>query len=178
MANIVILIGSVRRGGNTELLAKAFADGACKKNDVKNFSVANLKISPCIGCNSCYTQKDNECFRKDDMIQIYNALENADILVIASPVYFYSLSAQLKAVIDRLHTPARNRYKIKKLGLLLVGAADLPQMFDGILTQYKLALDFFKLQDLGKILVRGVKDKGDITGNISLKEAYDLGSSI
>ena len=112
------------------------------------------------------------------MIGIYEKLKAADILVVASPVYFYGISAQLKAVIDRLHTPVRNGFPIKKLALLLVGAAELPELFDAIKLQYQLILNFFHLEDAGMVLVRGVKDKGDIKGNAALKEARALGLSI
>lgn len=178
MSKIVILIGSMRKGGNTQLLAQAFAEGARKRNDVEIISVADYKVNPCIGCNSCFTRENNRCFQEDDMVQIYDKLKTADIVVIASPVYFYSISAQLKAIIDRLHTPMRNEFQIKKLGLLLVGAATLPNLFDAIKVQYQLVLDFFHLEDIGMVLVRGVKEKGDIVGNAALKEAYDLGMSV
>lgn len=178
MSKIVILIGSMRKGGNTQLLAQAFAEGAGKQNDVEIISVADYKVNPCIGCNSCFTRENNRCFQEDDMVQIYDKLKTADIVVIASPVYFYGISAQLKAIIDRLHTPMRNEFPIKKLGLLLVGAATLPNLFDAIKVQYQLVLDFFHLEDIGMVLVRGVKEKGDIVGNAALKEAYDLGMSV
>ena len=72
----------------------------------------------------------------------------------------------------------RNEFSIKKLALLLVGAAELPELFDAIKLQYQLVLNFFHLEDAGMVLVRGVKDKGDIKGNEALKDAYDLGLSI
>ena len=72
----------------------------------------------------------------------------------------------------------RNEFQIKKLALLLVGAASLPNLFDAIKLQYQLVLEFFHLEDAGMILVRGVKDKGDIKGNEALREAYKLGLSI
>ncbi len=100
------------------------------------------------------------------------------MVVIASPVYFYGMSAQLKAIVDRLHTPMRNEFQVKKLALLLVGAATLPKLFDAIKLQYQLVLDFFHLEDGGMVLVRGVKDPGDIQGTKALKEAYDLGREI
>lgn len=112
------------------------------------------------------------------MDEVYEKLRTADIMVIASPVYFYGISAELKAVIDRLHTPMRNEFQIKKLALLLVGAATLPNLFDAIKLQYQLSLDFFHLENAGMVLVRGVKDKGDIEGNDALAEAYKLGLSI
>lgn len=126
MSNIVILVGSMRKGGNTDLLAQAFAEGARKNNNVEIISVADYKVNPCIGCNSCFTREGNQCFQK----------------------------------------------------LLLVGAAELPELFDAIKLQYQLILNFFHLEDAGMVLVRGVKDKGDIKGNMALKEAYNLGLSI
>lgn len=178
MSRIVVLIGSMRKGGNTDLLAQSFADGASKNNIVELVSVADYNINPCIGCNSCFTREGNQCFQNDDMSVIYDKLRNADIVIVASPVYFYGISAQLKAIIDRLHTPMRNEFHIKKLALLLVGAATLPELFDSIKLQYQLILNFFHLEDGGTVLVRGVKDKGDITKTGALKEAYTLGLSI
>ena len=112
------------------------------------------------------------------MTVIYRKMAVADMLVIASPVYFYGLSAQLKAVIDRCHNPVRDTFHIRKMALLLVGAASLPELFDSILTQYRLCLGFFKLEDAGHVLVRGVKDKGDIKNSDALQEAYQLGLNI
>ena len=178
MSNIVILVGSMRKNGNTARLAQSFAEGAEKNNNVEIISVADYVVNPCIGCNSCFTRKGNKCFQNDDMVQIYEKLQNADIVVIASPVYFYGISAQLKAIVDRLHTPMRNTFHIKKLGLLLVGAAELPNLFDPVIMQYQMVLDFFKLESIGTVLVRGVKDIGDIENNPALKEAYELGDSI
>lgn len=178
MSKIIVLVGSMRKGGNTDLLAQAFVKGASKKSSVEVISVADYKVNPCIGCNSCFTREGNKCFQDDDMDVIYHKLKTADIVVIASPVYFYGISAELKAIIDRLHTPMRNEFQIKKLALLLVGAATLPNLFDAIKLQYQLVLDFFHLESIGMVLVRGVREKGDIEGNVALKEAYDLGVSI
>lgn len=176
--NIVVLSGSMRRGGNTDILVHSFVKGAEKNNNIEVLSVADLKVNPCIGCNSCFDREDNSCFQKDDMNIVYERLAKADMIVIASPVYFYGISAELKAIVDRLHTPFRNTFKVKKLALLLVAAATIPTVFDAIEVQYKLILDFFKLEDAGKVMVSGVKDKGDINNNKALEEAYNLGLSL
>jgi len=168
----------MRKNGNTARLVQSFADGAVQNNNVEIVYVADYNVNPCIGCNSCFVREGNKCFQDDDMVKIYEKLRNADIVVIASPVYFYGISAQLKAIVDRLHTPMRNTFHIKKLGLLLVGAAYLPNLFDPILMQYQMVLEFFKLESIGTVLVRGVNDIGDIDGNSALKEAYDMGVSI
>lgn len=115
MSNIVILVGSMRKGGNTDLLAQAFAEGARENNSVDIVSVVDYKVNPCIGCNSCFMREGNKCFQNDDMDGIYEKLKVADMVVVASPVYFYGISAELKAVIDRLHTPMRNEFQSKNL---------------------------------------------------------------
>ena len=176
--NILILSGSPRKDGNTDLLVEAFVKGASQKHHVEVVSVHDYKVNPCLGCNACFKNKDNTCAQKDDMPLIYEKMSHADMLVIASPVYFYGLSAQLKAVIDRCHNPIRDTLPIKKMSFLLVGAATLPELFDSILTQYQLCLNFFKLEDAGCVLVRGVKDKGDIKNTNALSEAFKLGQTI
>ena len=178
MMNILILSGSPRKGGNTDLLVEAFVKGASQKHYVEVVSVHDYKVNPCIGCNACFKNEANACVQNDDMSLIYEKMSRADMLVIASPVYFYGLSAQLKAVIDRFHNPIRDTFRLKKMALLLVGAATLPELFDSILAQYRLCLNFFKLEDAGRVLVRGVKDKGDIRNTDALQEAFHLGSNV
>ena len=176
--NILLLSGSPRKGGNTELLVGAFVKGASQKHHVEVVSVHDYKVNPCMGCNACFKNKANACVQKDDMSLIYEKMSRADMLVIASPVYFYGLSAQLKAVVDRFHNPIRDTFRLKKMALLLVGADTLPELFDSILAQYRLCLNFFKLEDAGCVLVRGVKNKGDIRNADALHEAFHLGSNV
>ena len=196
--NILILSGSPRKGGNTELLVEAFANGAMEHHHVEIVSIRDYMVKPCLGCNACANERHerllsdgrvqpsvaegNACFKtngncaqKDDMAIIYEKMSQADMLVIASPVYFYGISAQLKAVIDRCHNPIRDTFHIKKMALLLVGAASLPELFDAILTEYNLCLKFFDIEDAGQVLVRGVQDKGDINHTDALNDAYALG---
>ena len=174
---ILILTGSPRKNGNTNRLAAAFAEGAGARHDVEILSVCDYRINPCTGCNGCYTSDGNRCVQNDDMGILLEKLAEADTLIIASPVYFYGISAQLKAAIDRLHTPMRNRFRIRRLGLILVGAAELPDLFDAILAQYRLILRFFRLEDAGTVLVRGAREPGDV-GEASLREAFELGRAI
>ena len=177
MSRILILTGSPRKNGNTDRLAASFAEGAREKHDVEIVSVTDYQINPCIGCNSCYAREGNRCVQEDDMQKIYDKLGKADIVVIASPVYFYGISAQLKTVVDRLHTPMRNSFPTKKLGLILVGAAQLKEMFDAVICQYRLILNFFGLEDIGMVLARGAKDRGTVKAE-DLQAAYELGKSI
>ncbi len=175
--NILILSGSPRKGGNTELLAKAFAKGVAEHHHVEIVSVRDVNLNPCMGCNACFNT-NGVCAHKDDMTVIYEKMSQADMLVIASPVYFYGISAQLKAVIDWFHNPIRDSFHIMKSALLLVGAASVPELFDAILTEYNLCLKFFGIEDAGSVVVKGVKEKGDINNTDALKDAYRLGQII
>ncbi|MBQ1554037.1 MAG: flavodoxin family protein, partial [Clostridia bacterium] len=107
MSRIVVLSGSPRKDGNTDRLVSAFVKGAQARHEVEVVRVYEQTVHPCIGCNTCFTREGNACFQKDGMTEIYQKLSQTDILIIASPVYFYGISAQLKAIVDRLHTPMR-----------------------------------------------------------------------
>ena len=109
---------------------------------------------------------------------LYPKLKEADVIVAASPVYFYGISAQLKAIVDRLHTPMRNEFRVQKLALLLVAGATLPAVFDSINVQYQLILDYFKLEDGGRVYAYGVREKGELNRHPALEEAYQLGASM
>ena len=178
MSRIVILVGSVRKCGNTELLAGAFAEGAKPHNEVEVISVADYRIFPCTGCNCCFSTEGHACIQEDDMAQIYEKLRKADTLVVASPVYFYGISAQLKTLVDRLHTPMRNAFSIRRLGLILVGAATLPDLFDPIVMQYQMICRFFNLESIGTVLVSGVREKGGVKYGDGMQRAFELGSKL
>ena len=86
MSRVVVLVGSVRRGGNTDVLARRFAEGARENNDVEIISVADVKVNPCRGCNACFSTEGNLCVQKDDMSWIYGKLAEADVLVMTAAV--------------------------------------------------------------------------------------------
>lgn len=101
MKNVLILSGSPRRGGNSDILCDEFARGAAERgNHVEKIRVSDKKIGY---CRACYYCRDNggACVLKDDMAEVLQKMIDADVIVLASPVYFYSIDAQLKAVIDR-----------------------------------------------------------------------------
>ncbi len=100
MKNVLILSGSPRKCGNSDLLCDEFMRGAKEAgHKVEKINVADKKIAPCRACYAC--KGTGKCAIKDDMADILQAMIDADVLVLASPVYFYSIDAQLKALIDR-----------------------------------------------------------------------------
>ena len=178
MSKIAVLIGSPRKNGNTEILANSFISGVDKqKNSIEVIHVIGKKVNGCIACDYCYRDSQHNCVQKDDMQEIYEKLKDADVIVIATPIYFYGISSQLKCIIDRLHNPIRNTFKVKELVLLAVCADTIPTVFDSVQTMYSLILSYFSLKDAGVITVYGVSDKGDILGNPALTEATKLGES-
>lgn len=179
MKNIVVLIGSPRKNGNTDILAKSFIEGAeSAGNSVTTIYVRELNIHSCIGCNGCYRSETNKCVFDDDMVKCYEILSKADVIVTATPIYFYGVSSQLKCLIDRLHNPIRNNFKVKKLAFLGVCADTIDTVFDSAMTMYNSILRYFSLEDGGSVKVFGVSEKGDILGNPALEEAIELGRSI
>lgn len=179
MNQIIVLMGSPRRKGNTAKLVEAFLSGIKTENcTVEVIDVATKEIHGCIGCNHCYRDEQHRCVFKDDMITIYERLAQANTIVIATPVYFYSISSQLKAIVDRLHNPIRNTFRVKQLALLSVCADTIPSVFDSILVMYRSVLDYFNLKDAGIVTVNGVSNPGDIVGNSALDKARKLGEKL
>ncbi len=179
MNNIVVIAGSPRKNGNTELLADAFIKGARGAgHTVTKLTVFGKKIGGCIGCNACYRDVEHRCAQHDDMQECYRLLSEADAIVIATPIYFYGVSSQLKCLIDRLHNPIRSSFRVKKLGLLAVCADKKESVFDSVITMYHSVLSYFSLLDGGIVTVYGVSEKGDIAGNPKLQSAEKMGREI
>jgi len=176
--NIVVLIGSPRRNGNTEILANAFIKGAEEAgNEVTKIHLSGLQVNGCTDCKYCFTHL-GECSQQDDMQKIYPALYKADMVVFASPVYYYALSSQIKAVIDRFYISINKSFPISSSALLLTYADKDEASCEAALVHYKTLSYFMKWTDKGIISVSGVSNKGDINGNIGLEKAEALGKSI
>lgn len=178
MGKIVVLVGSVRKDGNTQLLAEAFAEGAREKHEVELVYIGQQKIAPCTGCDTCRRVEGLCCVQKDDMQALYPKLLAAEGIVIASPVYVFGLTAQLKALIDRLHGAMHKPSQVQKTALLSVAAAPGGRAFEAVKLQYEIAVEYFHLEDKGVLLVPGVKERGAIQGHPALEEARRLGASM
>jgi len=174
--NIVVLAGSPRRGKSTDTLATSFIEGAKSAGKkVTLFQVADMSISGCNGCAYCFKEK-GVCVQKDDMTQILSAIQNADVVVFASPVYFCSVSAQLKLALDR--TTALTGVKMpKKQAVLLLTCSD-ESSAEPAIAMYKSVLPFKKWEDSGVIVASGLHGKNSIEGREELKEARRLGQEI
>ena len=171
---ITVLVGSPRKGGNTEMLADAFIQGAQAGGaDVVKFNLRGKKIAPCLSCDYCRTH--DRCAVADDMVEVYELMQKTDVVAFASPVYFYSMSAQLKALIDRFYNPVRDRFPIKATAVLGVCADDTQRAFDPIRQTFAAIEDFLGWERIGEVTVTGMENKGDIAGHDALAKARALG---
>lgn len=97
---VLAISSSPRKGGNSDVLCDEFLKGAAENgHEIEKIRLAEKKIAPCAACSGC--AESHVCVRKDDMAEVLDALKAADVIVLASPVYFYSVCAQMKAMIDR-----------------------------------------------------------------------------
>jgi len=168
--HMVIVLGSPRRNGNSEVLAQAVADGfQSTGGTVEYIRLNDLAIRPCQGCGGC--DKTGVCVIKDEMVEVYDQVDRADRLLIVSPIYFYSLSAQTKIFIDRMQARWSRRYNLKKRfrenegrrGYLLATAATQGQkLFESSELMVRYALDAVDMECGESFLVRGVDDRGAV----------------
>ena len=173
---IVVLNGSPRKGGNTEIMINAFSKGAeSKGHQVVTLSVGTMKVRGCMACEYCFSH-GGECAQKDDMTQVYEELKDADMVVFASPIYWFDISAQLKAVIDRLYVGATAGFHFHKTALLLDAGAD--HVFDAAIAQYKAMTSYVKWEDCGIITVPNMNNKGSMSVCPRLAEVEALGASL
>lgn len=175
---VLILSGSPRKGGNSDILCDEFMRGAQETgNQVEKIRVAAKKIAPCSGCYYC-RDHGGECARKDDMADILQKMIDADVLVLSSPVYFYSIDAQLKAVIDR--TVARwLEVKNKEFYYIVTMADDTPASADTTLACLRgYAACVEGAIEKGTILAPGVYTPGQVHQTPAPAQAYQLGRQV
>lgn len=173
---ILIFSGSPRKGGNTDIMAETFAKGAEEAgNKVSIVHLSEKTVHPCRGCEYCFAH-DGVCIQQDDMPGILEQMDRADLVVFASPIYYFAMSAQMMAVIDRFYARALKGYHVKKAVLLLDSGS--PDVYTSAIAQYKDMTGYLKWEDLGIITISGMKRKGDMADNPHLKEVYALGLSI
>ena len=176
--SIVVLSGSPRRNGNTDRLAAAFVEGAQSTGkNVTLFRTADMDISGCRGCNRCFDTK-GVCVQTDDMSVILDAIKQADILVLASPVYFFSVSAQLKLAVDRTYALMNAELSVKKAALLLTCGDDTEEVAKGAVVTYKTICSYSKWEDAGIIIAPRLHSPHDIEGREELEMARKLGREI
>lgn len=178
MKNVLILSASPRRGGNSDTLCDRFAEGAREAgHTVEKIFTRDKKIGYCVGCGYCFTA--HKCSQKDDMAEIIEKMLAADVIVFATPVYFYSMDAQMKTLIDRT-TPRYEDMRDKECYFILTAAdtekANLERTMEAFRGFTEDCLDGAK--ECGVIYGTGAWNMGEIQGTPAFNEAYEMGKGI
>lgn len=178
---VIILEGSPRIGGNTDLLAEAFLQGVVEAGHTgEKIALAWKNIHPCLGCDYCRNSGKNECVYtdRDDFEEIIQKVIAADVLVLASPVYFYSFTAQMKTAIDRFY--AREfEVKDKTAYLITAGAAPTEDYMETMTSCFRDFLACFEnLKEGGILKACGVGAKGDVNSTPYLEQARQMGKAL
>jgi len=178
-------MGSPRVKGNTDLLLGEALKGAqSEPTEVEKIIVDKLNIAPCREYYGCL--KDGNCVIRDDMDAVYPKLLEADGIIVASPIFFYGVTAQLKALIDRCQALWARKYVLRNLpvkprkgAFIAVGARKDSRLFDGSILTVKSFFRCFNVEYVGELLVRGVEKRGEIKLHpATLTEAFALGKKL
>lgn len=180
--NLLILNGSPRKNGNTEHIITRIAEGMADAGaEVGIFRLADLDIHPCIGCGHC--EKKGICVFKDDMVALYEQIGNADRIILASPIYFYGLTAQAKICVDRCQALWSRKYILKqavsskanrKGYLVSVAATSGDRVFEGAILSARYAFDAMDADYGGSLLYSGVDGRGAIENHPDYPDKINL----
>ena len=180
--------GSPRRGGNTDLLLAEVLKGAASRDaEVKTIVLGNLNVAPCQHCDACL--KAGRCRVDDDMQEIYRELNQADRIILASPIQFLGITAPLKAMIDRGQALWARRYVLKKPPLednrerkgffVSVGALKREDLFEPSLTIVRTWFKVLGIAYAGELLFQGIDEKGAIRKHPdALRQAFLAGQRL
>ncbi|MBC3516346.1 flavodoxin family protein [Neobittarella massiliensis] len=174
--HILMITGSPHRNGTSALLADRFMVGATDAgHKIARFDVAFQKVRPCTACDAC-KQNGGHCVLHDDMEVLAPMLKEADVVVLVTPLYYYGMSAQLKAVIDRFYALGDQlRTGGKKAALMATCGDGEESAFDALVAHYRAMCSYLKWRDCGIVLAPGCYLRADIENSDYPQLAYELG---
>jgi len=182
MKKVIGVVGSPRKKGNTHILVSRILEGAEAEGVQTDIVLlGKLKIRECDGCHACW--KDKPCAKRNDMNDLYPKIEESDAIVFGTPVYWYGPTALMKGFIDRFvyFNCPENRTKIKgkRAAIAVPYEEENPKTAKPVVTFFEKSLDYLEMNLIGKIIVPGVSDKGDVLQKEQvLAKAYELGQRL
>ncbi len=178
MKKVLIISTSLRPKSNSHELALAFQNGAVQAgHNVELITLRHKNINFCIGCLTCVNT--GKCVIADDMQEIVGKMRDVDVIVFASPIYYYEMSGQLKTLLDRSNPLYGGDYRFTDIYMLTSAAEDLPSVPERAINGLGGWIECFDRAHLaGTVFAGGVNDPGEIAGHDALKQAYELGQSI
>lgn len=176
MKHVVVISSSLRNGSNSEIMAKEFVKGSELNNNVEYISLKDINLKFCLGCLSC--QKKDKCVINDDVNLYLDKISSADVLVFATPIYYYGMSGQLKTFLDRLNPLFNKNNKFKEVYLLAACADDSLSAIDKTIVAISGWIECFEGVELkGTLLATSTTDSNSLTEEFK-NQAYSLGESI
>jgi len=177
---VIVISSTPRKGGNSDILADAFIKGSSEVGHIaEKINIRDINLKFCEGCFACQKSKDNLCPIKDDMSSYLPRLQNADVLVFATPVYFFDMCGQLKTFLDRLNPLYPRQNKFTDIYLLATAAEAETNTMEGTIKGVSGWIECFKQSSLrGVVGALGVTDVGDINKTDYIDKAYELGKNI
>ena len=158
---VLILQGSPRVNGNTAWMAEEYRKAAeAAGHKVRLVDVSHKKIAGCMACEHCHSNGNGECVQKDDMQQLYPLLSEAEVLVLAAPIYYFTLSAQIQAPIQRIYNMQKPP-KVKKMALLASSYSS--SVYDGAISEYHGIQRYWGVEDTGIVTAKIDEQKTDAT---------------
>ena len=175
--NVLILSASPRKGGNSEMLCDQFASGSIEAgNKTEKIFLGDKKINYCVGCEVC--QQTSKCFQKDDMAVILDKMVNADVIVMATPVYFYTMDAQMKTLIDRT-VPRYTEISNKDMYFIISAAEESVEAMERTIEGFRGYTSCLSgAKEKGIIYGTGAWNKGDIKGSPAMEQAFEMGKQV
>ena len=176
--NVLVISASPRKGGNSDTLCDEFIRGAQESgNHAEKIFLASKNIKYCIGCGVCNTTQ--KCVQKDDMAEILDKMVEADVIVLATPVYFYTMDAQMKTLIDRT-VPRYTEIQNKDFYFIVAAADTERKMMERTIEGFR---GFTKdcltgAREKGIIYGTGAWQAGEIKGTPAVKQAYEMGRNV
>jgi multimeric flavodoxin WrbA len=178
MKKVLVISTSPRIGGNSDTLADKFAKGASEAgNDVEKISLSGKNIRFCQGCLAC--QKTQRCVIRDDADVIEQKMEQADVLVFSTPIYYYEMSGQMKTMLDRGNPLYSADYKFTDVYFIATAAEDGEEVYSRAVSGLEGWIECFERAHLsGVVFAGGVTDVGEIAGHPALEKAYEMGKNV
>lgn len=177
---ILALIGSPRKRGNTDILVNEICRGSKTKGHVvEAVRLYDYEILPCIDCRHCKRREDNyACTMKDGMQVIYPKLEDSDLIIFGTPVYWYGPTAKMKLLLDRLRPYIESRRLKGKKGIVVIPSEEGPDCCGPLMEMFRMSFDYLGMKMVGSILARAY-ERGEIEKDPEeIKRAYELGASL
>lgn len=177
---ITVVLGSPHKEGSSNLLARRFCEGAEEAgHEVHVFDAAHARIAPCLACEYCHLHEPGVCAQNDDMAELQALMESSDMIVMATPLYFFNMSAQMKTALDRTYAflDVMTR-RPRKMALIATANNPNPHIMDILVANWRSGVAFIGAEEAGMVLACGCGTPEATRASRYPQKAYEFGRSL